>query len=185
MRHEVMTGVVGSIVVALGVHAVSKTPTFREKTQIINAAIWTVALSGWPLLWRRLVGSDVASQSVAWIGLMWPIAVIALDMSLIGTHSDAVQSKRNLLNMDSNTICSLTFAMAGILASKQDKTRECCTSLFMYAIVGCLVFVLPSSHGASDAPAVAAFEAFQRVSLTFSTALLIAGAVHMNVCDDA
>lgn len=178
MKFEVIACLTGILVLILSCKNYKPLNT-RGKIQTINATVWSIGLIFWPLLWYKLLGHDLASRKEALVSLMWPIVVIGLDLYLLSTFPNRHRTKKQLLNMDSGTICSLTFAMAGVLSTQFPQNKKCCHSIFMYAIIGCLIFILPITNGSPDSIENIGLEAIQRISLTFSTAFLIAGTLLM------
>ena len=94
--------------------------------------------------------------------------------SLRGTTGDIrAVSKRNVLTMDANTICSLTFAVSSVIGAQQ---HECCRKIFMYAIIACIAFVIPAPHASSsDSINAVVIEAAQKAVLAYATGLLLGG----------
>lgn len=178
MRCALLALLCGMFVLTLCVLKVDSVYDHREKAHVVNGSVITLALLCWPLLWYSIIGNS--EKQYSWISLIWPIVILSFELKLLTSQSEIAQQKRSFLNMDSSTVFSLTFAMAGLLVSQHPEKKECCSSLFMYAIVGCLIFVLPVSHGSHMALEVVTLEAVQRVCLTFSTAFLIAGTLHMS-----
>lgn len=175
----------GLFVVIFTYVKLSEASAYREKSHIVSASIYSLALLVWPLVWYEALGTQVISNKFSIVSLLWPIIILGFDVAMLKSNNDEVQSKKGILNIDSNTICSLTFALAGILASQFPDKKVCCSKLFMYAIIGCLVFILPFSHSSSSSMEVVGLECFQRVCLTFSTSFLIAGTLYMNSAEYA
>jgi hypothetical protein len=82
------------------------------------------------------------------------------------------QSKRQLLSIDSNAICSLTFALSGLIGAQK---HPCCNKIFLFAVLGCIVFILPAPYANSDCREAMMIESFQKVILSYATGLLIGG----------
>ena len=107
--------------------------------------------------------------------LLWPLLIIGVDIgSLRGTTGDIrTLSKRNVLTMDANTICSLTFAVSSVVGAQK---HECCRKIFMYAIIACIAFVIPAPHASSpDSVNTVVIEAAQKAVLAYATGLLLGG----------
>ena len=88
------------------------------------------------------------------------------------TYEAQVQSKRSILTMDANSICSLTFALSSIAGAQNSK---CCKEIFMYAVIGCIAFVMPAPHTHLNAIENVSIEALQKSVLACATGLLLAG----------
>lgn len=180
MKFVIVSSLCGFLVVMLSYAKLREASAYREKSNIINAAIYSVALLVWPLVWYKALGTQVINNRFSSVSLLWPIIILGFDIAMLKNSSDDVHSKKGVLNIDSNTICGLTFALSGILGSQFPTKKLCCSKLFMYAIIGCLVFILPFSHTSSSSMEVVTLECIQRVFLTFSTSFLIAGTLYMN-----
>ena len=83
-------------------------------------------------------------------------------------------SKKGLLSMDANAICSLTFALSGILGASQDK---CCHNIFLCSVLGCIAFVMPSPDIPEQTIDNIVIETIQKICLTYSTGLLLGGSM--------
>ena len=92
-----------------------------------------------------------------------------------------IKSKKQFLNMDANAICSLTFALSAILGASRDK---CCHKVFLYAIFGCIIFVMPSPNIPDNVIENIVIETIQKVFLTCSTGLLLGGSLLMSIQND-
>ena len=93
----------------------------------------------WPCIWAQLILREDRDALQPYAGRQPALACRAAR----DRHRDAAQprgaqhSRRSVLQLDANAVCSLTFALAGVLATQQfDDGR--CHRLFMYA-----VFVMP------------------------------------------
>ena len=164
---------VGVCVFILTMHYINQKKTKpRTKTRLAVLTVWTLAILIWPILWITCVGSAY-DQPSSWIGLLWPIIIIILDILSMrhNTYQKSMESKRNILTMDANTICSLTFAVSAILGGK----HECCKNIFMYAIICCIAFVIPSPHLVSSSQTTIMTEAIQKSVLAYATGLLLSG----------
>ena len=88
------------------------------------------------------------------------------------TENEMKQNK-GILSMDANALCTLTFALASILSAHKNK---CCQNLFIYGVLGCILFVMPTINAPPETLESIIIQTIQKVCLTYSTSLLIAGA---------
>ena len=146
--------------------------TLRARTHIHMFLMWYVMLAMWPVVWATIL-EDARHDPIALPSLLWPIVIISLDT--VGLrhvpYESHTQSKKSLLNMDANAICSLTFALSSIVSAQKD---ACCKRIFLFSVLFCVAFVLPSLHTGTSATPIA-IEASQKGFLAYATGLLLAG----------
>lgn len=155
-------------------HTLQRNQTARIRARLTVLTVWTIAILVWPVVWTSVVGEE-RSNPVAWPSLLWPILTLGTDISAMkqSTYEHAhMHSKRSMLSMDSNAICSLTFAISSIIGAKN---HECCNRIFLYAVLGCIAFVMPTPYMQSNTLEMMTLEAVQKSILAYSTALLIGG----------
>ena len=75
--------------------------------------------------------------------------------------------------MDANLICTLTFALGSVLGAHKDK---CCQNLFLYGVLGCIIFVFPNPNAPEETIENIIIESIQKIVLIYSTGLLLSGA---------
>jgi len=163
-----------TFIIAFGVH-LQHGQTARVRARLSVLTTWTVAIALWPLLYRYIV-QDERHRLAALPGLLWPIMILGLDIMAMRQHTYEahVQSKRSLLSMDANAICSLTFAIASIIGAQKHK---CCNRVFLFAVIGCIAFVMPSPHTSINSVDTMTVEAVQKAILAYATGLLLTGIV--------
>lgn len=168
------TMTIGALLYILAYGAlVQRTQTTRVRTRLLLITVWMMAILVWPLLWFR---ATARSQSTPYslIGLVWPVLILLLDMLAMQKHAyeNYSQSKRHFMTMDANTICSLTFAISAYIGAQN---HECCNKIFLWAILGCIAFVMPAPHTQINAMETVAFEALQKAVLAYATGMLLTG----------
>lgn len=114
------------------------------------------------------------SRKESIVSLLWPILIISMDVLGANNNSyeSVVSSKHQVLHMDANMICSLTFALSAVIGAQK---HECCSRIFLYAVMGCIAFVIPAPHLHSTSTGTIVFEALQKAILAFATGLLLTG----------
>lgn len=149
--------------------------SIRGKAKIYILTIYTLGILIWPMLWKYLL-KDNANSPVAQASLIWPIAILALEIYLLKYHTfeQELHSKRGFISMDANAVCTLTFALSSILGAQRD---ECCKNIFLYGVLGCIAFVMPSPQAPTETLENIIIEHSQKVFLTYSTGLLLAGSM--------
>ena len=170
----------GAIVILLAIHRIhTKHLNCRFRTRLSVLGVWSIGIFVWPYIWKYIVG-EYTDREEGWIGLMWPIFFLAMEMLSIRRYDPYDHSSnRGILTMDANGICSLTFALSGILGAQRRANEY--AHIFITAVVCCLAFVMPSPHTLSTISKEAiVLEAVQKVFLTYSTGLLLTGVMLMS-----
>ena len=127
----------------------------------------------WPLICKIVLKDRLYNVLPV---LLWPIIVLGLDVYLLKYHTfeQHTSKNKNILNMDANAICSLTFALSSLLGSHKD---ECCKNIFIYGVLGCIAFVMPTPETPAETIESVLIDNVQKVILTYSTGLLLAGSL--------
>ncbi len=161
---------VGAVVFVLcQTHLNSKHQTTRVRARISVLSVFIIGILVWPVLWVHIFEQE-RHKSAALVSLLWPIIILIGD--IVGMHNMTYesahgQSKRQILSIDSNALCSLTFALSGLIGVAR---HPCCNKIFLYAVLGCIIFILPASFGEEII-----IETIQKVVLSYATGLLIGG----------
>lgn len=158
---------------------IEKYQSTRIKTRLTVTMIWLMAVTVWPLVWRKIVDADDVTP-YAIIGLMWPVLILSFDILAMRQHTydDQLHSKRQFMTMDANAICSLTFAISAFINAQR---HPCCNRIFLWAVIGCVAFIMPSPHVNVNALETIAFEAVQKAVLAYATGLLLTGVMIVSV----
>ena len=155
-------------------YAIQKGQTTRIKTRMLVTTIWIIAITAWPAVWRLIVDAESTVTPYALVGIVWPILILSFDLFAMRQHTydDQLQSKRQYMTMDANAICSLTFAISAFIGAQR---HSCCNRIFLWAILGCVAFIMPAPHVNVNAMETIAFEAVQKAVLAYATGLLLSG----------
>lgn len=177
MRRTIVATTIGTLIILVAHgYSLSHNESVRIKTRITVAVVWLSMITAWPLVWRTVVGPYMNGSYVS-IGLIWPIAILCLDIVSMRQHTyDTAQrhSKRQFMTMDANAICSLTFGIAAFLGVQRDPRIS---RIFLWAILGCVAFIMPAPHTDGPSLDMISFEAFQKGVLAYATGLLLSGVV--------
>jgi hypothetical protein len=154
--------------------ATQRTQSTRVRTRLMVTVVWMIAIALWPLVWRNVVEKSPKHHPCVIIGLIWPICILLFDVLATRKHAyeNHLQSKRQFLTMDASTICSLTFAISSYIGAQSHK---CCNKIFLWAILGCVAFIMPSPHTHTNTMETIAFEAIQKAVLAYATGMLLTG----------
>ena len=149
--------------------------SMRAKAKLWIFSIYMMGILLWPVLWSALLKENT-QRSSSIPCLVWPIFILSIEIYLLKYHTFEQQVKKNksLLSMDANAICSLTFALSSILGANRD---ACCKNIFIYGVLGCIAFVMPSPQTPSDTLESIIIDHVQKVILTYSTGLLLGGSM--------
>lgn len=160
--------ILGALVVVWTAQRFRNTPAERQ-TQAILAGVYALGFILWPVLWMHLTRKRKHSE----VGLVWPMIILLLELHLLKYNK--VESKnKSMLSMDANAVCSLTFALSSVLSAQTD---VCCKKIFLYGVLGCVAFVLPTPDTPAGTTEEVVIDGVQKVALTYSMGLLIGGSL--------
>ena len=134
------------------------------------ALIRTVGALLWPSVLLAAVPRDDHYRRVLALPLAWGVGVWLLDAYLLHHAPSNEDDRPASLRLDPASLTSLSFGLCGLL-----KPEGKYTHLFLYAIVGCLVLVLPSHNLQPGCLEEQLFESVQKAALVWCIGFLIAG----------
>jgi hypothetical protein len=179
MHRAIVVATIGTIVAIIGYGwKLKEHETVRIQKRIVITLIWMSMIAAWPFVWRLIVEPHAVSPYVI-IGLLWPVAILSLDILSMRQHTfdNHRHTRRQFMTMDANAICNLTFGIAAFLGVQQ-RVNPKLSQVFLWAILGCVAFIMPSPHPEGEASIDSlAFEAFQKGVLAFATGILISGVI--------
>ena len=182
----VLFTVIGILVVVLTYCSIPVPLDTKEEfeIQIHIITIWISALLVWVILYELIVGYDTIQETpLVLIGFVWPMILIGFDIFMISHQTYAHESKKmkQTMQLDSNAISGLAFAVAGVLSTNIGKDFAKAASPMLTAVtLICLAFVLPNPGVQVDSIAGIAITSIQKVCLTFCIGLL-ASALCINI----
>lgn len=181
MRHVILVATIVTIVgmIAYAQH-LAQYESVRIQKRILVTLVWMSMIAVWPFMWRSIIGPHAVSP-YSIIGLIWPIAILCLDIVAMRHHTfdNQKHSRRQFMTMDANAICNLTFGIAAFMGVQ--RVNPSVSRVFLWGILGCVAFIMPSPHSEAEASIdTVAFEAFQKGVLAFSTGILISGVTLVN-----
>lgn len=107
--------VVGAVIYMLSISCVhQRQETARIRARLTVLTIWMMGIVVWPVLWAGIFKEE-RFDLMSKLSLLWPILIIGTDITAMHqmTYEAAhTHSKRQMLSIDSNAICSLTFALS-------------------------------------------------------------------------
>lgn len=167
----------GATLIAYAVYAaiLCANESIRTRARILVTMIWLSMITAWPACWRVIVG-PYANTKYAPIGLVWPIVIMTLDLVAMQQHTyeSQRQPKRQFMTMDANALCSLSFGIAAFLGVQRDHNIS---RIFLWAIVACVAFIMPTPHTDGTSLYTVGVDAFQKGIMAYAVGLLISGII--------
>ena len=134
------------------------------------SAIRTLGTLLWPSVLLAVVPREDHSSRALALPLAWGVGAWLLDAHLMHHAPSGEEGRPATLRLEPGSIAPLSFGLVGLL--KPDGKY---THLFLYAIVGCLVLVLPSHNLRPDCVEEQVFESVQKAALIWCIGFLVAG----------
>lgn len=145
-----------------------------SKKKAIASLVRTGMALVWPVLLLSFVCPDDKSNSVLLLPLLCSTGFWFIDAQLMH-HSPSGQSEKPAsLRLEPSSLTGLAFGLCGIVGSRPESKYS---YLFLYAIVGCLVLVLPSHNLEPGCLAEQLFESIQKGALMWCIGLLLAAVI--------
>lgn len=139
------------------------------------SVIRTLGAVVWPAVLLGAVPRADHDRAILAVPLLWNAGMWVLDAHLLHhAPSSDPEARPASLRLDPASLTGLSFGLCGLLGARPESRY---THLFLYAIVGCLVLVLPSHNLAPDSVEEQVFESVQKAALLQCVGLLIAGVV--------
>lgn len=153
--------------------------TIYLRRRLLQILIFTIGCVIWPFLWKRILGEFYVKYQ-SWPGLLWPILILLSHIYFLRyANDDKSIWKRMPVDVDASSICSLTFTLSSILSSNTKK----CSHIFIAAVLGCLLFIIPVPSAPKECMESMVLESIQHVCLSFSTGLLLSGVLIATDCN--
>jgi hypothetical protein len=142
---------------------------------------WSIAIFTWVALFDGVVGIRDAIRA-PWLlmALAWPIALLAGEMHCIEHQTLDFLARRSssTLQIESNAISGLAFALGGLLASNLGTgLSKSAAPMLSVVLFLCVAFVLPSPSIQPRSPMGATVHAVQRACLTYCIGFLLAAVI--------
>lgn len=126
----------------------------------------------WPIVLLSLLdpsdrGNPAVVPATLWMGLVWWID----SYSLLHAPTSG-GDRRTGMQFDSHTVTAMSFGLCGLVGARYDTKY---THLILYALMTCIMFVLPVHNLPSSDPFSHTVDEVQRMCLVYSIALLLSG----------
>ena len=162
------TTVVGCIIVYLMNDGGNDTLTIRA----ILTLLWPIVILS------MLEPTDRTNVAIVvptlWMGLMWWIDSYAILHSTQSPEIDARSRAPMGMRFDSHTVTAMSFGLCGLVGARYDTKY---THFILYALMTCIMFVLPVHNLPESHPFTDTVNEIQRMCLVYSIALVITGVV--------
>ena len=136
----------------------------------------------WPVVVLSLLQpEDSANVGVVpatlWMGLMWWIDSYSLVRNSLTPPDDLSSGNTkngfgNGMRFDSHTVTAMSFGLCGLVGARYDSKY---THFILYALMTCVMFVLPVHNLPESEPFTETVNEVQRMCLVYSIALVITG----------
>lgn len=138
----------------------------------------------WPLIAVNLLdeedrASAALAPSVVWMAVVWWMDSYAL------VHQRDPTTPRGTrrggghgVQLDSHTVTAMSFGLCGLVGARSDTKY---VHFILYALLLCIMFVLPHHNLPEDDPMRIKVDEMQRMCLVYSIALLITGIVFTRI----
>lgn len=146
----------------------------RSQRRLVASCIRTTGCLLWPLALFSLVPRDDHDELGLLLPLAWNATVWTVDTYLLHHAPAASEQQPASLRLEHSSLTGLGFGMCSLLGARHDSKY---THLFMYAILGCLLLVLPSHNLEPGCLEEQVFENLQKTALVWCIGLLITGVV--------
>lgn len=179
MSHDGVA-VLGSLVVLSTLHRHPPLPCTLTQRRVVASAVRTLGVLWWPPLLLRLLPPEDRGKSCVMVPLLWTYATWLLDLHLLhrapSVDPDTVPAT---LRFEPTMVTALAFGLSSLTGTRPDGKY---THLFLYAILGCVVVVLPSHNLAPGCVEALLFESVQKVALQWCVGLMVAGVTLTRHC---
>lgn len=145
--------------------------SYTHKRKATATAIKTAFALVWPLALSGMIPCGERENRAVMFPLLWSFGMWSLDLTIMHTALSSQEGKPATIRFDPSPLSGLAFGFCHLVGSRPESQYA---HLFMYAILGCLLFVLPShnlEHGCVWEQVV---ENVQKAILQWCIGLLIA-----------
>ena len=165
-----VASIVGTIVAILAHHG---GPSPLESRRALAITIRTCGAILWPTVLLAMVPASDRNNPVLVIPLVFQWSMWLLDSLLLNTAPSRDPETPASLRFETAGLTGLSIGIASLLGNKPTSEHA---HLFLYAILGCLVVVLPSHNLKPGCIHDQVFESVQKTAFSWCLGLLIAAA---------
>ena len=143
-----------------------------QRRRALASTIRTAGAIAWPLVLLSVVPHEDHGHGALVAPLAWSLVMWVVDAYLLHHAPSADEERPASLRLDPTSLSGLTFGLCGLLGSRPDSRYA---HLFLYAIVGTIVLVLPSHNLEAGCLEEQIFESVQKAALLWCIGFLVAG----------
>jgi hypothetical protein len=167
---DIVTAAGAAVVVDVFVRTWRDVADDMARRRALASFIRTLAAVLWPwVLTRLVVPCEDRCRSELAVPILWSSVMFALD-SFVLHHSRGTEGAPASVRLDPTSMTGLTFGLCSLVGSKPGGRYA---HLFMYAILGCLLVVLPSHNLEKGCLEEQVFESVQKAALIYCIGILI------------
>lgn len=143
-----------------------------RKNQDFSITYRTVATALFPFLLNAIVPDASCNHHAMLPSTLWMTVMWMFDTYTLKSETPSVTTGSRGVRFDTHSVTALSFGLCGLVGARAD-TRY--VHLIVYAILGCVMLVLPTHTLSASDPLFPFVEETQRMALVYCIALLIAG----------
>ena len=165
-------GVVALIGTATVLHAQRDMPaaTGMSGQRMLSATIRIVGAVAWPLVLFSVVPVADHRNNLLMIPLMWNFLVWCVDSYLLHNSISNDDTRPAGLRVDPTNMAGLAFGLSNLCGSRPDGKY---TSLFMMAVLGIVIMVLPSHNLKAGTVEELTFDNVQKIAISWCVGIII------------
>ena len=148
-----------------------------DKRRLRASTIRTGGTVLWPTALLGALAVEARRPGALWVPLAWSGAIWALDSYMLNFLTSKEKRLPASIRLDVGAFAPMTFGLASLVGSRTDGRF---TYLFVYAVVGALLVVLPTHNLEDDSIAEQIFESTQKAALVWCIGFLVAAVTLMH-----
>jgi hypothetical protein len=142
----------------------------KARHRALVSTIRTAGVVVWPAILFPLIPIDDRGRWAVAAPLLWSVLAWALDAYFVH-FAPSSDDRPASLRFDATSFNALAFGLCGLLGARPDGRY---THLFLTAVVGCLLLVLPSHNLQPGCVQEQVFESVQKAALIWCIGILVA-----------
>jgi hypothetical protein len=143
-----------------------------QSKRLLASFIRTLGAVLWPLVLLCVVKREDRTNSALILPIVWNVLVWLVDMHFVHHAAETSGSKPASIRIDPMLLGGLAFGICNLIGNRPDSKHA---YLFMYAVVTCFLFVMPSHTLQSGCIEEQVVENVQKVVLYYCIGFLFTG----------
>lgn len=146
----------------------------QSKHRRVAMLVRACAMGLWPaVLAASLCAEDRRSFGV-WVPVLFQTLLGTMDLVVLRWGPSNSNTRPAMIRYETMGIAGLIFGLSGLVGNRPDSKYS---HLFLYAVLGCLVLVLPTHNMDDASDASQWFDSVQKAALSWCISLLVAAIV--------